>query len=201
VPLWVKQEIDGWLDVAGIEKGPIFRRVLANGRVYRVLLPFPRKSRNTQRPSRITRCWRNEEELQLATQILGTDTAGCFAISRLLGLFFGDQSAVAVRIGTRLSSGKFALRSRSGSARWTRDCKCLCEAEFLLHVDIIPQQIAAGMVNSEQVWQFILCGFAVVLGDDGVPIAVRVFIRQKLYNEGHGHTEYPLRSFDLCRRN
>ena len=29
----VKQEIDGWLDVAGIEKGPIFRRVLANGRV------------------------------------------------------------------------------------------------------------------------------------------------------------------------
>jgi integrase/recombinase XerD len=33
VLLWVKQEIDGWLDVAGIEKGPIFRRVLANGRV------------------------------------------------------------------------------------------------------------------------------------------------------------------------
>jgi integrase/recombinase XerD len=32
-PLWVKQEIDGWLDVAGIKKGPIFRRVLANGRV------------------------------------------------------------------------------------------------------------------------------------------------------------------------
>jgi hypothetical protein len=31
--VWVKQEIDGWLDVAGIEKGPIFRRVLANGRV------------------------------------------------------------------------------------------------------------------------------------------------------------------------
>ena len=27
VPLWVKQEIEGWLDVAGIEKGPIFRRV------------------------------------------------------------------------------------------------------------------------------------------------------------------------------
>jgi site-specific recombinase XerD len=33
VPLWVKQEIDEWLDVAGIEKGPIFRRVLASGRV------------------------------------------------------------------------------------------------------------------------------------------------------------------------
>ena len=33
VPLWVKKEIDGWLEVAGIEKGPIFRRVLANGRV------------------------------------------------------------------------------------------------------------------------------------------------------------------------
>jgi site-specific recombinase XerC len=33
VPLWVKQEIDGWLDVAAIEKGPIFRRVFANGRV------------------------------------------------------------------------------------------------------------------------------------------------------------------------
>jgi integrase len=33
VPLWVKQEIDGWLDVAGIEKGPIFRRVLASDRV------------------------------------------------------------------------------------------------------------------------------------------------------------------------
>jgi integrase len=33
VPLWVKQEIDGWLDVAAIEKGQIFRRVLANGRV------------------------------------------------------------------------------------------------------------------------------------------------------------------------
>jgi hypothetical protein len=29
----VKHEIDGWLDVAGIEKGPISRRVLANGRV------------------------------------------------------------------------------------------------------------------------------------------------------------------------
>jgi len=28
----VKQAIDGWLDVAGIEKGPIFRRVLADGR-------------------------------------------------------------------------------------------------------------------------------------------------------------------------
>jgi hypothetical protein len=33
VPLWVKQKTDGWLDVAGIERGPIFRRVLANGRV------------------------------------------------------------------------------------------------------------------------------------------------------------------------
>jgi integrase len=33
VPLWVKQAIDGWLETAGIEKGPIFRRVLANGRV------------------------------------------------------------------------------------------------------------------------------------------------------------------------
>jgi hypothetical protein len=33
VPLWVKQEIDGWLDVAGIEKGPIFR--LRQGRVRR----------------------------------------------------------------------------------------------------------------------------------------------------------------------
>jgi site-specific recombinase XerC len=29
----VPLEIDGWLEVAGIEKGPIFRRVLANGRV------------------------------------------------------------------------------------------------------------------------------------------------------------------------
>jgi integrase/recombinase XerD len=28
-----KQAIDGWLDTAGIEKGPIFRRVSANGRV------------------------------------------------------------------------------------------------------------------------------------------------------------------------
>jgi hypothetical protein len=26
-------EFDGWLDVAGIEKGPIFRRALAHGRV------------------------------------------------------------------------------------------------------------------------------------------------------------------------
>ncbi len=33
VPLWVKQAIDGWLDTAGIEKGPIFRRVAASGRV------------------------------------------------------------------------------------------------------------------------------------------------------------------------
>src|ERR1700734_4020545 len=33
VPLWVKQEIDGGLDVAGVEKEPLFRRVLANGRV------------------------------------------------------------------------------------------------------------------------------------------------------------------------
>jgi integrase len=33
VPLWVKQAIDGWLETAGIEKGPIFRRVSANGRV------------------------------------------------------------------------------------------------------------------------------------------------------------------------
>ncbi|MGA8441483.1 MAG: hypothetical protein WB762_19530 [Candidatus Sulfotelmatobacter sp.] len=33
VPLWVRQEIDGWLDAAGIEKGPFLRRVLANGRV------------------------------------------------------------------------------------------------------------------------------------------------------------------------
>jgi len=33
VALWVKKEIDGWLGVAGIEKGPIFRRLLANGRV------------------------------------------------------------------------------------------------------------------------------------------------------------------------
>src|SRR6202451_2251304 len=33
VPLWVKQAIDGWLQTAGIEKGPIFRRVSASGRV------------------------------------------------------------------------------------------------------------------------------------------------------------------------
>jgi site-specific recombinase XerD len=33
VPLWVKQAIDGWLQTAGIEEGPIFRRVSANGRV------------------------------------------------------------------------------------------------------------------------------------------------------------------------
>jgi site-specific recombinase XerD len=33
VPLWVKQAIDGWLETAGIEKGPIFRRVSAIGRV------------------------------------------------------------------------------------------------------------------------------------------------------------------------
>ena len=71
-----------------------------------------------------------------------------------LGLFFGDQSAVAVRIGTRLSSAQFALLSRSGSARWTRDCKCLCEAEVLLHVEIMLQHTAAGLVNSEQVRQF-----------------------------------------------
>ena len=29
----MKHEIDGWLDVAGIEKGPSSRRVLANGRM------------------------------------------------------------------------------------------------------------------------------------------------------------------------
>jgi hypothetical protein len=85
--------------------------------------------------------------------------------SRLLGLFLGDQSAVAVRIGTRLASAKFALLSRSGSARWTRDCKCFCEAEFLLHVVIMPRRTAAGMVNSEQVWQFILCRKVPALGD------------------------------------
>ena len=33
VPLWVKQAIDGWLETAETEKGPIFRRVSANGRV------------------------------------------------------------------------------------------------------------------------------------------------------------------------
>jgi hypothetical protein len=33
VRLWVKQAIDGWFETAGIEKGPIFRRVSANGRV------------------------------------------------------------------------------------------------------------------------------------------------------------------------
>jgi integrase/recombinase XerD len=33
VPLRVKQAIDGWLDTAEIEKGPIFRSVSANGRV------------------------------------------------------------------------------------------------------------------------------------------------------------------------
>jgi integrase len=33
VPLWVKQAIDGWLETAGIEKGPIFRRVSTSGRV------------------------------------------------------------------------------------------------------------------------------------------------------------------------
>jgi integrase len=33
VPLWVKQAIDGWPDMAGIEKGPIFRRVASSGRV------------------------------------------------------------------------------------------------------------------------------------------------------------------------
>jgi len=34
----VKQAIDGWLQTAGIEKGPIFRRVDANGRVGREAL-------------------------------------------------------------------------------------------------------------------------------------------------------------------
>ena len=86
-----------------------------------------------------------------------------------LGLFFGDQSAVAVRIGTRLSSAEFALLSRSGSARWTSDCKCLCEAEVLLHVEIMLQPTAAGMVNSEQVRQFTSC--RKVPAQDVVPIS------------------------------
>ena len=86
-----------------------------------------------------------------------------------LGLFFGDQSAVAVRIGTRLPSAQFALLTRSGSARWTRDCKCLCEAEVLLHVEIMLQHTAAGMVNSEQVRQFTSC--RKVPAQDVVPIS------------------------------
>jgi hypothetical protein len=86
-----------------------------------------------------------------------------------LGLFFGDQSAVAVRIGTRLPSAQFALLTRSGSARWTRDCKCLCEAEVLLHVEIMLQPTAAGMVNSEQVRQFTSC--RKVPAQDVVPIS------------------------------
>ena len=86
-----------------------------------------------------------------------------------LGLFFSDQSAVAVRIGTRLPSAQFALLTRSGSARWTRDCKCLCEAEVLLHVEIMLQPTAAGMVNSEQVRQFTSC--RKVPAQDVVPIS------------------------------
>ena len=86
-----------------------------------------------------------------------------------LGLFSSDQSAVAVRIGTRLPSAQFALLTRSGSARWTRDCKCLCEAEVLLHVEIMLQPTAAGMVNSEQVRQFTSC--RKVPAQDVVPIS------------------------------
>jgi len=33
MPLWVKQAIDGWLNTAETERGPIFRRVSANCRV------------------------------------------------------------------------------------------------------------------------------------------------------------------------
>jgi integrase/recombinase XerD len=33
VPLCVKQATEGWLETAGIEKGPIFRRVSASGRL------------------------------------------------------------------------------------------------------------------------------------------------------------------------
>jgi site-specific recombinase XerC len=55
VPLWVKQEIDGWLDVAGIEKGPIFR--LRQGRVRRGAradrgYPLPRCHRRQYRADR-----------------------------------------------------------------------------------------------------------------------------------------------------
>jgi site-specific recombinase XerD len=38
VPLWLKRAIDGWLQTAGIEKKPIFRRVAANGPVGGVAL-------------------------------------------------------------------------------------------------------------------------------------------------------------------
>ena|SRR5713101_3244589 len=50
-------------------------------------------------------------------------------------LLFGDDTAVAVRIGTRLARAKLALLVRSGSASWTPDCKCLFNAEFFLHVE------------------------------------------------------------------
>jgi hypothetical protein len=44
-----------------------------------------------------------------------------------------DGTAAAVRIGTRLAGAELALLSRSGSASWTPDCKCLFEAEFFFH--------------------------------------------------------------------
>jgi hypothetical protein len=76
---------------------------------------------------------------------------------RLLGLFFGDQSALAMRIGARLASAKFALLTRSGSASWTADCNRLLEAECLFHVEIMPQYTAAGMVNLDQGSAIITC--------------------------------------------
>jgi hypothetical protein len=76
---------------------------------------------------------------------------------RLLGLFFRDQSALAMRIGARLASAKFALLARSGSASWTADCNCLLEAECLFHVEIMPRHTAAGMVNLDQGSAIITC--------------------------------------------
>jgi hypothetical protein len=82
--LWVKQEIDGWLDVAGIEKGPIFRRVLANGRVGKDAL--------TERA-----VWQLVREY--AAQIGIGDFHECFRDQ-----FSGEQRALGQRDGDDLAS-------------------------------------------------------------------------------------------------
>jgi hypothetical protein len=53
--------------------------------------------------------------------------------SALLGLVFGNYSAVAVRLTAALARAQFALLSRRGSASRTWDGKGLLWAAFFVH--------------------------------------------------------------------
>jgi hypothetical protein len=84
----------------------------------------------------------------IVVAVIGALKAG---VGLLRPSIFCYQSAVAVRISTWLSAGKFAFFSRGGPASRARYSECLFWAGFFLHgLWMMPQNESIGLFKIEQ---------------------------------------------------